>query len=137
MGVQKPVYYVSRSLVGAEINYLPIEKLVLALTNASTKLRYYFDAHPNKVLTSTPMKASLHRSDLSGRIEKWFVKLSIFHIEYEPRTAIKGQVLTDFIVKFTDRPTDSTEGTKKRHWHQLATHLLQLGARTFRCNGCG
>lgn len=30
-GVQKPVYYVSKSLVGAELNYLPIKKMYLPL----------------------------------------------------------------------------------------------------------
>lgn len=35
-------------------------------------------------------------------MEKWSVhELGRFHIEYEPRTAIKGQILVDFIVEFT------------------------------------
>lgn len=69
-GVQKHVYYVNKSLVGTDLNYLPIEKLVLALIIASKRLRHYFNAHPIKVLTSTSMKASLLRFDLSGRMEK-------------------------------------------------------------------
>ena len=43
-------------------------------------------------------------------MEKWSVELGWYHIEYEPRTAIKGQVLIDFIVKFTDSPTGLTKG---------------------------
>ena len=43
----------------------------------------------------------MRKADLSGRMEKWSVELGRFHIEYEPRTAIKGQVLADFIVEFT------------------------------------
>lgn len=34
-------------------------------------------------------------------MKKWSVDLSKFHIEYEPRTAIKGQVLANFIAEFT------------------------------------
>ena len=40
--VQKPIYYVSKILHGAEINYSTIEKFALALIMASRKLRPYF-----------------------------------------------------------------------------------------------
>ena len=95
--VHKLVYYVSKSLVGPELNYLPLEKLVFALIVASRKLRHYFDAHPIKVLIAHPIRATLRKVDLAGRMEKWSVKLNRFHIEYEPRAAIKGQILAYFI----------------------------------------
>ena len=41
---------------------------------------------------------------------KWAIKLSEFDIRYKPRTAIKGQILADFIMEFT--PTASTEATQ-------------------------
>ena len=37
-GVQHPVYYISKTLVDAEIRYLPLKKLVLALVHATRKL---------------------------------------------------------------------------------------------------
>ena len=37
-GVQQPVYYISKTLVDAEMRYLPLEKLVLALVHAIRKL---------------------------------------------------------------------------------------------------
>ena len=40
--VQKPVYYTSRALRGAEARYPQIEKLAFALITASRKLRHYF-----------------------------------------------------------------------------------------------
>lgn len=96
-GVQKPLYYVSKSMVGIELNYLLIKKLVLTLITPSIRLCYYFDAHLIKVITSTPIKASLRRSGLSGRKEKQSVELVRLHIEYEQRTSIKGQMLVEFI----------------------------------------
>nr|GFA28353.1 hypothetical protein [Tanacetum cinerariifolium] len=39
------IYFVSRVLQGAELNYPALEKLVLALVHASRKLRRYFQAH--------------------------------------------------------------------------------------------
>ncbi|GKE08139.1 reverse transcriptase domain-containing protein [Tanacetum coccineum] len=44
--VQMPVYFVSRALQGPELNYTPMEKLVLALVFAAKRLRRYFQAHP-------------------------------------------------------------------------------------------
>ena len=98
--IQKSVYYVSKLLVGPELNYLPLEKLVFALVIASRKLRHYFDAHSIKVLTSHPIRVTLRKVDLAGRMEKWSVELNRFHIDYEPQIAIKGQVLAYFIAEF-------------------------------------
>ena len=41
-GVQRPVYYVSKSLQEAEIRYLPLEKAILAVVHATQKLPHYF-----------------------------------------------------------------------------------------------
>lgn len=60
------------------------------------------------------MKASLRRSNVSGRKEKWPVELGRYHIEYEPRTAIKGQILANFIVGFTDCPSAPNWGARRK-----------------------
>ncbi|GJZ62969.1 reverse transcriptase domain-containing protein [Tanacetum coccineum] len=43
---QVPVYFVSRTLHGAELEYLELERLILALVYASRRLRRYFQPHP-------------------------------------------------------------------------------------------
>ncbi|XP_059441920.1 uncharacterized protein LOC132174250 [Corylus avellana] len=55
-GVQKPVYFISRALRGAEERYPQMEKLAFALIIASRKLRLYFQAHTIRVLTEYPLK---------------------------------------------------------------------------------
>ena len=50
-GVQQPIYYISKTLVDAEMRYLPLEKLVLALVHATRRLPHYFQAHTVYVLT--------------------------------------------------------------------------------------
>jgi len=40
--VQRPIYYVSKSLHEAEIRYLPLEKANLAIVQATRKLPHYF-----------------------------------------------------------------------------------------------
>ena len=41
-GVQKPVYYVSKSLHEAKVRYLPLERAILAVVHAMRKLPHYF-----------------------------------------------------------------------------------------------
>jgi ribonuclease HI len=101
-GQQHPVYYVSKSLLDAESRYSYLEKLILALIMASTKLRHYFETHKIFVKTNYPIKTVLRRPDMSGRKAKWAVKLSAFDIIYEPRTAIKSQALADFVADFSN-----------------------------------
>ena len=78
-----------------------MEKLILALVTAARKLRPYFQAHTIEVPTEYPMKQVLHKPETSGRLMKWAIELSEFDIRYKPKTAIKGQVLADFIMEFT------------------------------------
>ena len=99
--VQHPMYYCSRELRGAEERYLRMEKLILALVTATRKLRPYFQAHTIEVPTEYPMKQVLHKPETSGRLMKWAIELSKFDIRYKTKTAIKGQVLADFVMEFT------------------------------------
>ncbi|KAL8102849.1 hypothetical protein AgCh_027393 [Apium graveolens] len=99
--IQKPVYYVSKILYGAELNYSTIEKFALALVMASRKLRPYFQAHQIEVLTNQPLRNIIHSPKASGRLIKWVIELGEFDIKYKPRTAIKAQALADFVVECT------------------------------------
>ena len=47
------------------------------------------------------MKQVLHKPETSGRLIKWAIELSEFDIRYKPKTAIKGQVLANFVMEFT------------------------------------
>ena len=40
--IQKPIYYMSKSLHETEIFYLPLEKAILAIMHATHKLPHYF-----------------------------------------------------------------------------------------------
>ncbi|GFZ15785.1 hypothetical protein Acr_25g0001940 [Actinidia rufa] len=75
--VQRPIYYVSKVLMGAEAKYPKIEKLAYALMIAARKLRHYFQAHPMIVLTDQPLKHILQRPDTSGRLLKWSIELRL------------------------------------------------------------
>ena len=89
-----------------------MEKLILALVTAARKLHPYFQAHTIEVPTEYPMKQVLHKPETSGRLMKWAIELSEFDIRYKPKTAIKGQVLADFVMEFTlAEPSENTHAT--------------------------
>ena len=57
--IQRPVYYVSKSLHEAEVRYLPLKKAILAVVYGTRKLPHYFQAYTVVVLTQLPLKAIL------------------------------------------------------------------------------
>ena len=65
---QLPVYYVSQAFQGAESNYPRIEKIAFALIVASRKLRQYFQANPILVMTDQPIKKSMNKPKVVGRM---------------------------------------------------------------------
>ncbi|XP_058217401.1 uncharacterized protein LOC131328477 [Rhododendron vialii] len=102
----QPIYFTSRTLLPAQTRYLPLEKLFLALVTAARKLLPYFQEHPIIVLTEFPLKNLLKKADLSGQVSQWAVELANFDIHFESRTAIKAQVLADFIAEFSPGSPD-------------------------------
>jgi len=101
-GIQRPIYYVSKSLQEAEVHYLPLEKAILAVMHATRKFPHYFQAHTMVVLTQFLLKSILQSADYIGRIAKWGTILGAFDIKYMPRTSVKGQVLADLVAKFVE-----------------------------------
>ena len=69
-GIQRPVYYLSKSLHKAKVRYLPMEKAILAVVLGTRKLPHYFQAHTFVVLTQLPLKTILRSADYTGRIAK-------------------------------------------------------------------
>ena len=80
-GVQRPVYYVSKSLHEADVRYLPLEKAILAMVHATQKLPHYFQAHILVVLTQLPLQSLLRKADYIGRISKYGTILRAFDIK--------------------------------------------------------
>jgi hypothetical protein len=114
-GIQKPVYFVSKALHGAEERYPQIEKLAFTLITASRKLRPYFQAHTIQVLTEYPLQKVMQKLDLSWRLTNWAIELGQFDLEFVPRNEIKGQALANFLVKFTNL-SEVEEPKMERKW---------------------
>ena len=113
-GIQRPVYYVSKSLHEAEVRYLPLETAILVVVHATRKLPHYFQSHTVIVLTQLPFRSLLQSADYTGRIAKQGTILGAFDIKYMPRTSVKDQVLADLVVKFAETPLEERVG--KQNW---------------------
>ncbi|XP_070014212.1 uncharacterized protein [Nicotiana sylvestris] len=48
-----------------------------------------------------PLRNVLHKTELSGCLAKWAVKVNEFSIEYKLKSAIKSQILADFVANFS------------------------------------
>jgi hypothetical protein len=82
-GKESALYYLSRTLNRAELNYSPIEKTCLALMFAIKKLRHYLQAHSVRLISrADPLKYIISRPVLSGRLAKWALLLQEFEIVY-------------------------------------------------------
>ncbi|GKV15219.1 hypothetical protein SLEP1_g26021 [Rubroshorea leprosula] len=77
---QKPIYYISSMLHGAEVRYSIAEKAPLTVVTSARKLRLLI---------------------------KWAVELGEFEITFQQRSAIRAQALIDFIVECTSARSDS------------------------------
>ena len=127
-GVQRPVYYVSKSLHEAEVRYLPLEKAILMVVNATRKLPHYFQVNMVVVLTRLPLKSLLRSDDYTRRVAKWGTFLGTFDIKYMPCTFVKGQVLAGRRVcriPIGSRSREARYGWKIS-WHDLPTRSFIL-----------
>jgi hypothetical protein len=105
---QVPIYFVSEALAGSKKYYSEMEKICYAIVMSAQKLRHYFEAHGVQVLTNLPLNDIFGNRDSSGRIGKWAMELSERVINFEKISAIKSQVLANFIADWT-KPTSYTE----------------------------
>ena len=111
-GSQRPVYFISRAFRVTEERYPRMEKLAFALITATRKLKPYFQAHTIEVLTDQPLKRAMSSPEAAGRMALWAIKLSEFDVQYRPRTAVKGQIVVDFIAEYTQPEDKRVEGQK-------------------------
>ena len=97
-GKEVACYYLSRTMVGAERNYSPIEKLCLALMFSIKKLRHYMLNHEVQLVArADPIRYVLSQPTLIGRLGKWALLMMEFDLLFVPQKAIKGQALAEFL----------------------------------------
>jgi hypothetical protein len=109
------VYYVSEVLTTSKCNMTEQEKISYAAVMASRKLCHYFEAFKIRVTSDRGLGELFQNPKAFARITKWAAELFEYHITFEPRTAIKSQVLADFIVDWMG-PTRQQEESSDKVW---------------------
>jgi hypothetical protein len=100
-GVHRPVYYLSEVLSPTKQRYPHYQKLAYATYMTGKKLPHYFECHSIIVVASTPVSSILNNPDATGRVSLWGITLGPWEIMYQWQSAIKSQVLPDFIAEWT------------------------------------
>ena len=76
--------------------------MVYGVHFAAKRLRHYFQEHPITVVCVAPLADIIGNKNATGRVAKWAIELAAHSILYEPRTAIKSQILADFFVDWAE-----------------------------------
>jgi hypothetical protein len=95
------VYFASEGFSGSKLFYSELEKIAYAVIMAARNLRHYFESHIIRVITNQPLNELFTNKETSTRIIKWVAELSGYTVDFERRSAIKLQVLADFVVDWT------------------------------------
>jgi hypothetical protein len=98
---QIPINFASEALSGSKLFYSELEKIAYVVVMAARKLRHYFEGHRIRVITNQSLNDLFANKEASTRIIKWGAKLSEYTVDFERRSAIKSQVLADFVVDWT------------------------------------
>ena len=61
------------------------------------------------MVTNQPLNDLFSNKEASGRITKWAAELSQYVLDFERRSAIKSQVLADFVTDWTSPTVDNNE----------------------------
>jgi hypothetical protein len=69
--IQRPVYYVSEVLSDSKVRYSQPQKLLYVILVTSCKLRYYFQSHKIKVVSSSPLGEILRTPWYASSSGQW------------------------------------------------------------------
>ena len=68
-----------------------------------------------------PLKYLFEKSTLNGRISRWIVNLSQFNVRFMPQKAIKGYVVSDFLVDFPIEDSTPIHDNEFQNEHLMVT----------------
>jgi hypothetical protein len=92
------IYYLSRGLVGPELNYSHIEKLALAAVHVVQRFRHYVMFRKTIVIAvMNPFQYMLTRRVIGRKISRWIVILQEFDLDFVSTKSKKSLVFAELI----------------------------------------
>src|SRR4051812_6877444 len=92
-------------LTKSQQRYPHYQKLVYAIIMTSRKVSHYFDEHSITIVSSAPLADILKNPGATDRVTEWNIELSPRDLQFKHPTTIKAQVLSDFLVEWTEVQT--------------------------------
>jgi hypothetical protein len=96
-----------------------LKKLCLALYYACSNFCHYLLSSSCTIICCHDIiKCMLQKPILSGRLGKWAYALTEYELDYKPLSAVKGQVLADFLVEhgIEEEEVCAVDGDMWRLW---------------------
>ena len=107
---EKAIYYVSKKFTDGEAKYSPLEKSSCALAWVAFKLKQYMLRHTTYLVSRMdPIKYLMETPYIHGRLAKWQVMLSQYHIVYITKKSIKGSIIADQLAELPTETTDKVD----------------------------
>jgi hypothetical protein len=101
------IYYLSRGLVGLELNYSHIEKLALAVVHAIQWFRHYVLFHKTTIIAVVnPFQYVLTRRVINRKISRWIVVLQEFDLDFISAKSKKSLVFAKLILELLVKSGD-------------------------------
>jgi hypothetical protein len=98
---KRVVYYLSKSLIGPEIQYSDVEKLALAVVITIQRFLHYILLLKTKIIVDlNPMYHILTHQVLGGKYSRWIVILQEFDLEFAKLKSKKYLVFFELICDF-------------------------------------
>jgi hypothetical protein len=103
------IYYLSRGLVGPELNYSHVEKLALAAVHVVQRFHHYILFRKTTVIVIVnPFQYVLTRRVIGGKISRWIVILQEFDLDFVSAKSKKSLVFAELI---SELPVESGDVT--------------------------
>jgi hypothetical protein len=94
------IYYLSRGLVGPELNYSHIEKLALAAVHVVQRFRHYVLFRKTTIIAvMNPFQYMLTRRVIGRKISRWIVILQEFDLDFISAKSKKSLVFAKLILE--------------------------------------
>ena len=101
------IYYISKNLSPAELNYTITEKEFLVVIHVVNKFRHYITEYPIVLYTDhSAIKYLANKPITNGRVTIWLILLQEFDITIKDRPGKENHV-ADFLSRMS-KPTDAT-----------------------------
>lgn len=109
-GVERPVCFLSKKVQGAEINYPTVEKELLAVVFALSKLRKYLYESTFILRTdNTAVRYLFLKSEVSSRLQRWIMAIQEFKFSVRHIPG-KSNVVADVLSRYpVSDPLDGVE----------------------------